>query len=226
MIIAGISLMVGSLHPAIAPTSVRLAEPAEGEVRVVGTGDADPTCPSGYDAPDEYPSNPTPRCNPGRWVTTDDYPEAAINAGEEGVTSFTLSIDAEGHPTNCRINSSSGSSRLDARVCPLVMRRAKFVPAFSEAGKPVEAEWSSAIRWEIPKKRLADVAPAGRLIGTYIIEKDGTGSECEVSAAEGWAAEYQFCDLPEFEPVLNDEGQPMRVKVRIMQQVVHEPLPE
>lgn len=223
MIIAAISLTVGSLHPAIAPTPVRLAEPMEGEVRVVGTGDVDPTCPSDYEKPGEYPSEPSPNCSPGRWILPADYPKAAIDAGEEGATDFTLLIDSEGRPRGCTIDKSSGSSRLDARVCPLLMRRARFIPAFSKEGKPIEGQWSNTIRWEIPKQA---VPAAGYLVGTYIVGKDGTGSNCEVERAEGAALEYQFCDLPKFEPVLNDEGQPMRVRIRVMQQVVHEPLPE
>lgn len=225
MIVAGMALAVGSLQEP-APPVTRADDLQSSREAIPTISDIDPGCSAEYEVPNELPSKPSPNCSPGKWITTADYPLAAAQAGEEGSTSFTLSVDAGGRPTGCVITSSSGSSRLDARVCPLLIRRARFVPAFAENGQSVEGEYSSAIRWEIPRRGLAEVAPAGHLIGTYVIEKDGTGSECEIEAAEGWAAEYAFCDLPRFEPVLDEEGQPMRVKVRVMQQVVHEPMPE
>jgi len=225
MIAVGIAIALGLFQEPVPPGKGMDDAPSPDET-ISTASDFDSTCLVEYEVPNELPSEPSPNCSPGKWVTTADYPLAAANAGEEGSTNFTLSIDVQGKPAGCVITRSSGSSRLDARVCPLLMRRARFVPAFAENGRPVEGEYSSTIRWEIPGRQLAEVAPAGHLIGTYIIEKDGTGSECEIEVAEGWAADYQFCDLPKFEPVLNDEGQPMRVRVRVMQRVGHEPLPE
>lgn len=219
MIAVGIALALGSFQEPV--TGMDDAQsPTE---TISTTSDVDPACSAEYEVPNELPSEPSPNCNPGKWVTTADYPLAAVNAGEEGSTRFTLTIDAQGRPTACVIDSSSGSSTLDEQACLLLVQRARFVPAFAENGQPVVGEYSSTIRWEIPTRA---VPAAGYLVGTYIVDKDGTGSNCEVERAEGAALEYQFCDLPKFEPVLNDEGQPMRVRVRYMQRVVYEPLPE
>jgi protein TonB len=85
-------------------------------------------------------------------VTNADYPDAAIRAGESGVTGFRLDIGTDGRVTNCTITQSSGSSLLDNTACKLLMRRAKFSPATDTNGNPTTDTFSSRFRWVLPEE--------------------------------------------------------------------------
>lgn len=92
-----------------------------------------------------------PRGNPGDWVTSDDYPPGALRNNEAGVTGFKLDIGPDGKITNCTVTSSSGFPDLDQTACRLLPRRGRFTPAKDAAGNGMEASYTSAIRWTIPK---------------------------------------------------------------------------
>ena len=94
---------------------------------------------------------PKPKSNPQNWLSTDDYPSAAMRDGVQGVTAFRLEIGADGKPTSCSVTSSSGSALLDDTTCRLVMRRAKFAPAKDSEGNPMNSSYSSRTRWQIPE---------------------------------------------------------------------------
>ena len=69
-------------------------------------------------APADAPESETsfrPVTNPGGWVTTDDYPAAALRDEHEGITGFRLSIAPDGLPRRCAVTSSSGHAELDDR---------------------------------------------------------------------------------------------------------------
>nr|WP_294813993.1 TonB family protein [uncultured Sphingomonas sp.] len=97
------------------------------------------------------PSPPKPKVSPGQWVTNDDYPTAAIRAGQSGVVGFTLKVDASGKVTDCVVDSSSGSSLLDSTTCTLLRARVAFAPARDEKGHAVAGSFSSRFRWELPR---------------------------------------------------------------------------
>ncbi len=88
--------------------------------------------------------------NPGRWVTPRDYPSAALRAGIEGVSRFSVAVGADGRVKQCDVTQSSGDVQLDQRVCSLVLQHARFNPATDAEGTLVESIWSSAVRWQIP----------------------------------------------------------------------------
>lgn len=109
----------------------------------------------GNDGVEECRSGPAhdaarPRGNPGRWITNDDYPVAALRAGQSGITNFTLDVGADGAATACHVTLSSGHAVLDTRACALLMRNARFAPARDAGGCPAPSTYSSRVRWEIP----------------------------------------------------------------------------
>ncbi|WP_284123765.1 energy transducer TonB [Parerythrobacter aestuarii] len=121
-------------------------------------GPATKTCPGGQVVPVNaqcpafvQPKNPTPRGNPGRWVTTNDYPSRSLREEEEGVTSVALSVDANGRVTGCRVTGSSGHPRLDEATCKNMQRRARFNPATDSSGRDVAGTYTQSVRWEIPQ---------------------------------------------------------------------------
>src|SRR5262245_56918227 len=46
-----------------------------------------------------------------------EYPQAAIDRGDQGTAVTSVEIDSEGHPRNCHVVTSSGSQDLDSGAC-------------------------------------------------------------------------------------------------------------
>jgi periplasmic protein TonB len=88
---------------------------------------------------------------PGSWATPEDYPSLDLNAEHEGVTHFSLSIDAQGRVSGCTVTGTSGWPGLDTATCRLIMKRARFSPAMDENGQPTTGGFASAVRWTIPR---------------------------------------------------------------------------
>lgn len=93
----------------------------------------------------------SPRGNPGRWATNDDYPARAMRDGREGTTGFRVTYGADGRITSCDIVSSSGHDDLDAETCKLITRRGRFNAGKDRAGNPTGGTYSNRIRWQIPE---------------------------------------------------------------------------
>lgn len=93
------------------------------------------------------------RGSPGTWVTTDDYPSRALREEQQGVTSISYDVTADGHVDNCRVTNSSGSPELDDATCKNFVRRARYNPAQDSAGNKIaQPGLSQRIRWQIPKE--------------------------------------------------------------------------
>jgi hypothetical protein len=91
---------------------------------------------------------PRPAGDPGKWVTRGDYPfHDAVN-NNEGMTTFLLTIGADGAPTGCRIIDSSGFPSLDAKTCELLMARAAFLPAEDSEGRSVQSFYINRFWWQ------------------------------------------------------------------------------
>lgn len=94
---------------------------------------------------------PEPDGRAAWWITTDDYPRAAMSANQTGTTQFSLVIDSSGKPQSCNILVSSGFALLDQTTCKLIMARAKFKPAEDKNGQPVSGLWLGTVRWMMPR---------------------------------------------------------------------------
>lgn len=93
---------------------------------------------------------PTPRGNPGNWITTSDYPAEARNAGHLGLVRFRLTIEADGTVSACAIQAESTPADFSSVTCRAVTARARFLPALNEAGQPVRSYFATAVRWQLP----------------------------------------------------------------------------
>lgn len=117
--------------------------------------------------------------SPETWVTDDDYPAAALRAGETGTTRFRLNVDATGMPGSCDITGSSGSALLDETTCRLLMARARFSPARDFRNRPVSSSYSSRITWKIPEpERLAFAS--WRMLMRFTLDGAGGVKDCTV----------------------------------------------
>ena len=110
-----------------------------------------PVAPPPPPAPPAVAVKVSPRGNPQSWVTNDDYPTRAMREERQGVTRFSVSVDANGRVSDCSVTGSSGSPDLDSTACSLIQRRARFSPAKDTTGAAIPSTWSSSFRWQIPK---------------------------------------------------------------------------
>jgi protein TonB len=97
------------------------------------------------------PKGAVPKGRPGDWASDNDYPTRALQLGQEGITGFHLTLGTDGKVTNCDITKSSGSPELDKTTCDLMRRRARFTPAMDGDGNPTTGNYTSSVRWQIPK---------------------------------------------------------------------------
>lgn len=102
-----------------------------------------------------------PATDPGSWVTTDDYPAAALRDAHEGTTGFLLTIGPDGLPRRCEVTASSGHAELDDATCRLVMARARFETRRDDKGVRVGGTYRNRIRWQIPDDYLERLAQSG-----------------------------------------------------------------
>jgi periplasmic protein TonB len=79
-----------------------------------------------------------------------DYPAAALRAGQQGAVGFALDVGPDGRVSGCTITRSSGSSELDSTTCRLIRSRARFTPALDSAGLTVSDEVHGRINWVLP----------------------------------------------------------------------------
>lgn len=110
-----------------------------------------PPAPVAPPPPRVQPKAASPRGNPSSWANANDYPSRALREEREGVTRFSVTVDAAGRVASCEVTGSSGHSDLDDTTCKLIQRRGRFNPATDGNGDPTTGTWSSAVRWEIPK---------------------------------------------------------------------------
>ena len=96
-------------------------------------------------------SLPLPGDGVASWVTTDDFPPAAIRGRWEGQTQFVMTVGTDGKAKDCRTITSSGHAILDQRACDLMIQRGRFTPAKGANGEPVAAPWISRVHWQIPR---------------------------------------------------------------------------
>jgi TonB family protein len=86
------------------------------------------------------------------------YPQGALDAGEQGLVRFRITLDQKGEMTGCEVTKSSGYSRLDTETCELIQRYARFQPPVNSEGRAVVATRNGYVNWRLP----AGILPAAR----------------------------------------------------------------
>jgi periplasmic protein TonB len=91
----------------------------------------------------------SPKNNKATWVTTNDYPSRSLSREEEGTSRLNMTVGPDGRVTGC--SASGATAALDAAACQFATRRARFNPALDKAGNPTTGQFSTSVRWVIPK---------------------------------------------------------------------------
>jgi periplasmic protein TonB len=117
-----------------------------------------PVAPPAPPAPAPPPPPPPPvTVVPPRSATGDlqglfrgeDYPQAAIQADQQGTVTVRLTVGTNGRVASCNVSSSSGSRALDSATCRILQSRARFTPARDNQGNPTTDTVTQRIRWQL-----------------------------------------------------------------------------
>lgn len=87
------------------------------------------------------------------------YPRGALDAGEQGLVRFRITLDQKGEMTGCEVTKSSGFSRLDSETCELIRRYARFTPVVNSEGRAVVATRNGYVNWQLPAGSLPMARP-------------------------------------------------------------------
>ena len=87
---------------------------------------------------------------PSRWITTDDYPASAVQAGQKGTSTALWTIGIDGRVKDCRIVRSSGVAALDQATCTLIAKRGRYMPARDKRGNLIEFHSMRRVVWRLP----------------------------------------------------------------------------
>lgn len=101
---------------------------------------------------------PTPRMPIERHISFQDYPDAALRAGQQGRVAVRLGVSAAGRVTDCTVTTSSRSSILDATTCRLLRSRVRFDPARDRQGVAVAGQFETFVVWSLPDTRARPTA--------------------------------------------------------------------
>lgn len=82
-----------------------------------------------------------------QWVTDANYPPIARYHMIRGKVGVSFVISERGRVVDCRVTKPGRELTLDGAVCPLLERRALFLPAVDADGHPVRASGSFEASW-------------------------------------------------------------------------------
>jgi len=110
---------------------------------------------------------------PTSWFAADNYPAEALRKRQSGYVRYSVEVDAMGHPVSCAITMSSNAPSLDAMTCELVMKKARFLPAFDSTKQAVASRYEGKTQWVLP------APPHGMIALTVLVQGSGEEVTCE-----------------------------------------------
>jgi len=132
-----------------------------------------------------------------KWFTSQENPKTAMQVAERGHIAYTIDVAPDGTALRC---TTPGNTDLDEKVCELVMKRARFLPAKDSQGQPVFAVHEGVASFLMPGKnnrrpdrsKLAvavDKLPDGVTGPAYakvafLVDSTGAISHCASTAGE------------------------------------------
>lgn len=83
----------------------------------------------------------------GAWITSNDYPLAALQERRQGRTLISFEVSEEGFVENCVVTTSSGYADLDRMACIAVEARGLFIPPTDTTNKRIRTRGQDSINW-------------------------------------------------------------------------------
>lgn len=140
---------------------------------------------------------PATPVEPNTWFNSKDNPKTAMRVAERGHVAYTIDVAVDGTPLRC---TPEEKADLDQDVCALVMKRARFLPAKDDQGRPAAGTYEAVASFLMPGKQRSrpdrsklavavDSLPEG-VTGpafarvAFLVDGAGTISQCTPLAAE------------------------------------------
>jgi hypothetical protein len=82
------------------------------------------------------------------WITFADYPAIAGHHMMSGRIELSFDITAFGRAQNCRITRTGTTNALAGGMCPLILKRAMFLPALGADGRPQATKGTLKLDWK------------------------------------------------------------------------------
>jgi len=91
-----------------------------------------------------------------RWINeteivrkiTANYPLAASNRGEQGITRMRVIVDEQGAVEDCVVIKATTTEKLESPACR-AMKEARFEPGLDSAGKPMRSYYATTVTYQI-----------------------------------------------------------------------------
>lgn len=141
--------------------------------------------------------SPATPVEPQTWFNSKDNPKTAMRVAERGHVAYTIDVAGDGTPLRC---TPEETTDLDQDVCALVMKRARFLPAKDDQGRPVAGTYEAVASFLMPGKQrprpdrsklavAVDSLPEGVTSPAFarvafLVDGAGTVSQCTPLAAE------------------------------------------
>ncbi|MEL1251701.1 energy transducer TonB [Aurantiacibacter gilvus] len=136
-----------SVAPPPIQTQTRIPPPAPPALTI-----PPPAPPAPPPAPPPPPSQARPASPDGqaRWTRRiiENYPSRALRREIEGTVGVSVTVNAEGRVSACRVTRSADPI-LDEAACDDLTRYGRFNPALDAAGNPTTGSWSTNIVYQI-----------------------------------------------------------------------------
>jgi hypothetical protein len=131
------------------------------------------------------------------WFTSKDNPKTAMQVAQRGHVGYAIDVSPEGIALRC---APSETTDLDRKVCDLVMKSARFVPAKDDQGRPAFGLYEGVASFLMPGKngrrpdRSKLVVPIAHLPDgvmspayarvAFVVDAGGAVSQCATLAGE------------------------------------------
>ncbi|MEN9682345.1 MAG: hypothetical protein RLZZ427_96 [Pseudomonadota bacterium] len=88
---------------------------------------------------------PEPASPHQKWVTFDDVKRLHLARDQVGRFDYRLDIDAAGLPTGCHVVRTFSDPVIAQKICAVLLKRGRFIPALDATGKPIASFWFNRI---------------------------------------------------------------------------------
>ena len=119
-------------------------------------------------------------------IVFQNYPPRALAAGEEGPVFFSVSLDKDGHPTECHVTHGSGHPLLDDETCNLIVQHAVFNAAKDANGHTVKQTTEGVVNWTLPGH-----APAPINLAAAAVAPKSEPQVCKKTLRTGTLSSYE-----------------------------------